>query len=334
RLYIIQRFTDGSISRIGNPNNTLSKTVAYELGYEHNLFNQFLLHLAAYYKDVTDQPNWIRYTSVDRKVNYLKADENFYEDIRGFEISVGKRSGTWITGFINYTYMVSTSGYFDKLIYYENPAEQREYDRQNIYQEKPIPRPYFRANIDLHTPSDFGPKFATMKLLGDWHTSLLIIWREGWYSTWTRGASIPGIQYNVQWPDYLNVDMRWSKDLRLGKYNIQFFLDISNLLNTKIFSSYAFSDGNDYRDYMDSLLWPKKIGEPLGYTQYGNDRIGNLRPDNVKYDPLEPNPDDDPEIEARNKRRRDTKSYIDNPNLKWLYYLNPRDIFFGIRIYF
>ena len=85
---------------------------------------------------------------------------------------------------------------------------------------------------------------------------------------------------------------------------------------------------------MDSLLWPEDIGKPIGYTQYGNDKIGDLRPDDVAYDPLEPNPNNDPEIEARNQVRRDTKSYIDNPNLKWLYYLNPRDIYFGIKIDF
>ncbi|UCE08245.1 MAG: hypothetical protein JSW07_09580, partial [bacterium] len=72
----------------------------------------------------------------------------------------------------------------------------------------------------------------------------------------------------------------------------------------------------------------------LGYPEFGDDKIGDLRPDDVAYDPLEPNPDKDPAIEARNKKRRDTKSYIDNPNLKWLYYLDPLDIYFGIRINF
>ena len=57
-----------------------------------------------------------------------------------------------------------------------------------------------------------------------------------------------------------------------------------------------------------------------------------LRPDGIEYDPIEPNPTNDPAITARNQRRRDTKSYIDNPNLKWLYYLNPRDVHFGFRL--
>ncbi|MBN1154134.1 TonB-dependent receptor [candidate division KSB1 bacterium] len=337
-LYNVQRVTEGTVSRIGDPNNTLSKTVAYELGYEHNLFNQFLLRLAAYYKDVSNNlPDnssyWVKYISADRKVNYYKAEDNFYEDIRGFEISLKRSYGRFITGFLNYTYMVETSGYFGKLFYYENPAEQRDYDRTNIYQEKPLPRPYFRANLIFQTPKDFGPNIlGDFDLLGEWQLSIVTSWKEGSYATWTRGVSIPGIIYNVQWPDYYNTNMKLSKNIRIAGRQLEFFMDINNLFNNKNFTSYSFVDGNDARDYYDSLLWPREIGEPLGYNVFGDDKIGDLRPGNVPYDPLEANPTNDPEIESRNQKRIDSKSYINNPNLEWLYYLNPRSINFGIRI--
>ncbi len=340
RLYLVQRVTEGRVSRIGDPNNTLSRTVAYELGYEQNLFGQVLLRIAGYYKDVTNQPNWVRYVSFDSKVNYLKAEDNFYEDIRGFEISIDKRIGGWITGFLNYTYEVSSLGFFDKLRYYENPAEQREYDRLSAENKgifsKPLPRPYFRGQLVIQSPRDFGPQILNQHPFGDVRMSFLVQWREGAYSTWTRGQDpvVIGIRNNVQWPDYFNVQLRLSKDFKFGRTNVRFYLDVDNLLNTKIFTPYAFSDGNDFRDYMDSLLWPEEIGKPLGYTVFGNDKIGDLRPEGVPYDPLEPNPNNDPEIERRNQERIRKKSYIDNPNLKWLYYLNPRDIFFGIKIDF
>ncbi len=340
RLYQVQRVTEGRVSRIGDPNNTLSKTVSYELGYEQNLFNQLLLRIAGYYKDVTNQPNWVRYVSFDSKVNYLKAEDNFYEDIRGFEISLDKRIGGWISGFVNYTYEVSSRGFFEKLRYFENPAEQREYDRLSAENKgifsKPVPRPYFRAQLVFSSPTDFGPELLQQHPFGGIRASFLLLWREGPYGTWTRGQDpvVIGIRNNVQWPDYFNVQMRLSKDMKIGGVNLRFYLDVDNLLNTKIFSPYAFSDGNDFRDYMDSLLWPEEIGKPLGYTVFGNDKIGDLRPEGVAYDPLEPNPNNDPAIAARNRERIKKKSYIDNPNLKWLYYLNPRDIFFGIKIDF
>ena len=341
RLYTIQRLTDKTTSRFADPNLDLSKTVAYELGYDQSLFGHYLLHLAAYYKDVSNQPNWVQYTSADNKVSYQRASDDFYEDIRGVEFSLEKRIGGWLSGFLNYTYEVTTSGYFGRQQIYENPADQRTYDRQNIPQFKPLARPYFRANLTVNTPADFGPMVSKSHPFADWRISLLPSWRTGYYTTWTRGASIPGVQYNVQWPDYFNIDLKISRDIKVAGMNWRVYLDVNNVLNTKIFNfdpvrgiGTAFSDGQDFRDYMDSLLWPEDIGKPIGYTQYGNDKIGDLRPDDVAYDPLEPNPNNDPEIEARNQVRRDTKSYIDNPNLKWLYYLNPRDIYFGIKIDF
>jgi hypothetical protein len=336
RLYLIQRVTEGKVSQIGDPNNTLQKTVAYELGYDHSLFNDFLVHVSAYYRDISDQPNRVRYISADRKVDYYRAEHNNYEDVRGFELSISRNTlpDNWVSGLINYTYDVSTLGYFDKLIYYENPAEQRVYDRDNLYQEKPTPRPYLKANIIFQMPPGFGPEYSGFKPLSGWLMSFQYIWRAGQYATWTRGVYIPGIQDNVQWPDNHNIDLKLNRLFKVGPLGFDFFIEARNILNFKIFSQYGFSDGNDFRDYFDSLLWPEDIGKPLGYTQFGEDKIGDLRPKGVTFDPLEPNPNNNTDIEARNKVRRENKSYIDNPNLDWLYYLNPRDIFFGVKINF
>jgi len=49
---------------------------------------------------------------------------------------------------------------------------------------------------------------------------------------------------------------------------------------------------------------------------------------------LEINPYNDPEITKRNNKRKESKSYIDNPNIDSLWWLYPRDITFGIRINF
>lgn len=344
RLYTVQRVTAGKVSYFANPNLDLSRTIAYELGYDHNIADNYLLHTSAYYKDVSDQPYWVRYVSSDLKSDYYQSSSSSYEDIRGFEISLTKRTSGWFSGFLNYTYEVSTSGIYGTRVIYQNPAEQNNYDRdhpEDRYQSRPIPRPYFRGNITVQTPRKFGPVVSNFYPFEDIKLSLLPIWREGRYTTWTRGAVIPGVQYNIQWPDQKNIDLRMSKDFNINKFNFRLYMDVTNLFNTKNFTydpvrgiGLAFSDGQDYRDYMDSLLWPEDIGKPIGYTEFGDDKMGDLRPSDVEYDPLEPNPTNDPEIKARNDHRRETKSYIDNPNLEWLYYLNPRTYTFGIKIDF
>jgi hypothetical protein len=110
---------------------------------------------------------------------------------------------------------------------------------------------------------------------------------------------------------------------------VQFYVDVNNALNTKRLSSAGFSDNYDYEDYMASLNFSWEEG-----VEKGDDRIGDYRPEGVAYDPLEQNPHNDPEIQARNDRRKEDKSYIDMPNINSFTFLNPRDIFFGVKINF
>ena len=309
-LYLIRRYTGTkTLSRLANPNNPLPKTVAYELGYEHNILNQFLLRLAGYYKDSSDQSRLIQYQNLKNTVSYDVTEPNSYQDTRGFEITLRKNRGNWIQGFINYTYEVTTSGYFGFRYYYENPSEQRTYEREtrSHYQEKPVPRPYARANIDFLTPLAFGTEIFGIHPLADWRLNILADWRAGKWDTWTGGGDIPGIVNNVQWRDYYNVDLRLSKNFVIGSANIQFFMDVTNVFNYKYMTSdQGFVDSEDYNNYMKSLHLPATIGDELGYGNIpGNDRPGD-------YD----------------------KDYIDMPNQEFLTFLNPRNIFWGLKISF
>lgn len=330
-LYLIRRFSDNNqVTRLANPNNPLPKTVAYELGYEQNLADQFLLRASGYYKDVALQSRLVTYTSRDAKVNYSVTEPNNYEDIRGFELTLSKNRGNWVQGFVNYTYQVNTAGNFGFGNYYENPAEQRRYERETRaqYQEKPVPRPYGRANIYLFSPAKFGPELAGIHPFGDIRLNVLGSWRAGYYFTWAGGGSIPGIVNNVQWNDFYNVDLRLSKSLKIANANVQFFVDVFNALNFKYMTEYGFVDGKDYEAYMKSLQLPKSIGDPLGYGNIpGSDRPGDYR--TGPYIPWDDNAD-----EATKDKWRQDKSYIDMPNQDFLTFLNPRDVFFGLSVTF
>ncbi len=324
----LQREYNGLVTYVGNPNLELEKTVAYELGYSQNLLDRFLFNLAAYYKDVSNQPGWISYRNVNNTVQYAKAANNNYQDIRGFEVTLTKRSGAWWTGFVNYTYDVRTSGYFGLLYYFQDPTKQRDYLRQNPYQEKPHPRPYFRTNIELHTPHQFGPSWRNLRPLEEWSLNIIADWKAGAFDTYNPN-NIPGIQDNVQWADWYNVNLRLSRQLRLKGVTLQLYADANNIFNFKFLSSAGFSDTYDRQDYLASLHFSWETGD-----QKGNDRVGTFRPAGVAFEPLEANPDNDPAIRARNDRRLENKSYIDMPNFTSLTFLNPRDVLFGVRVNF
>jgi len=349
-LYYIGKYTDQTqqIFRMPDPNAPLQRTISYELGYEQNAFDQFLVRIAGYYKDVTNQPISVEYIS--DVVDYYVREPRGYYDIRGFEVTVTKNRGEWITGFLNYTYMVSSNGNFGYSKYYDVTTQQKNYENSTTdnQQTRPIPQPYARANFDIFTPTDFGPQYAGMYLLGDWRLNIVGNWKAGQYFTWTGGpGALDGVKNNVQWTDYYNVDLRVSKKFKFGPANIEFFVDISNALNIKRMSGpdYAFVESNDYYAYMQSLHLSKDVfsafpkdanGDPkTGYSNtgvagqyiFGDDKPGDYR--KGEYHQW-----DETASEAQKDEWRKNKSYIDMPNQEYLTFLNPRDIFWGLKLSF
>ncbi len=331
-LYLLRRSSvTQAVTRLANPNNPLSKTVAYELGYEHNLFDEYLLRVAGYYKDISEQPRLVRYTSRDNSVNYQIPEPESYEDIRGFEATLTKNRGEWFRGFINYTYQVSTNGNFGLRDNSENPAIQRENARNKAFfeQNKPIPRPYARANVDIFTPLGFGPEIFGIKPLEDLRMNILATWRAGVYFSWTGPGGVkPLFENNIQWADNFGVDLRISKAFDFGPFNVEFFADILNAFNIKTFDYKAgFVDLNDYDDYMKSLHLPEDYREFGSSYKFiaGTDKPGDVR--TGAYIPWDDNASDSQKDEWRKN-----KSYIDMPNLDFTAFLNPRSIFWGIKI--
>ncbi len=361
-IYELRRTGFNQLISIGDPSLSLEKTVAYELGYEQNIADMFTIQLAGYYKDISAQRSYVHYVDITEKVNYWKEENNNYQDIRGFEITLRRNTGRWISGFANYTYMVYTSGYFGVEEHFENPADQRDYLAQNPYQEKPLPQPYARVNLNLHTPDDFGGEWLGIKWLANWRTSFLYYWRAGQWDTWNPNDR-PGLIYNIQWKDFHNVDLRVSKIFYFKHFSVTLLADISNLFNFKEFTPYGFYDGQDEYYYLRSLHLPEETSKQIGSVYIpGDDQPGDSRKPGVPFQPIQPvgsinvitSPKDGliyfdmstkkymefngsiwAEVDAgRMNQILEDKAYIDMPNQTSFTFLNPRDVFFGIKLSF
>jgi len=299
------------VINIGNPSADLPRTTSYELGVEYNVRDLFLVHLSGYYKDVGDQTNSVRYISYDNTVNYTTTGNQNYEDIRGFELRIDKRFGQWITGWLNYNYMVTSSGYIGRYEYYEDPREQMLYGLYTPKPNQPLARPTFRSNINLRTPRNWGPgpTIGQARIIGDINAAFLYTWRAGSYSTWDP-LNTGELINNVQWKGSWYLDARFAKRLQFGKYSVQIFADINNILDHDVLSSRGFSTEDDQTRYMESLhLEMYKDPEYEVYTG-GDDKPGDIG-----------GPGTD-------------KPYIDMPDLTHFTFFNPRTIFMGIKIDF
>jgi len=297
------------VTFIGNASADIPRTIAYELGFEYDISDMFLLHLAGYYKDVSNQTGTVAYTNYDGTVDYQTIQNNNYADIRGFEISLQKRFGSWITGWANYNYILTTSGFVGREHYYQDVRLQRIEGLQNPIQEKPLARPYANANIMLNSPEDWGPEFAGIKPFGGVSFSLLFSWKAGQYVTWDPLETFQ-LKQNLQWRDRYNFDARISKRVDIGRYSISFFADISNLFNNNYISMQGFENDEDLRNYYNSLHLPQYNGaeyKAQGFTG-GDDKPGDVKSKD--------------------------KPYIDMPNRGFLTYLDERFVTFGIKFNF
>jgi len=322
----IQRESNDLVTNLGNPNLLYEKTIAYELGYSQSFYDYYLLNLTAYYKDVTNQIGTISYQNLNQSVKYNKAANNNYEDIRGFELVFEKVRGEYITGFINYTYLVKSSGYFGFTDFYEDPNLQREADIVNPEQSKPHAQPYVNSVINFTTPENFGPRVTGIRPFSKWIVSALFYYETGAYTTYNP-SNKPGIIDNVQWKDQWNLNMRITKSVNVNNVKMRWYVDISNLTNNKYLNSAGFSDNYDYINYMESLRFSWEKG-----SEKGADRIGENRDHDVPYQPF--NPVDADNLTPEEQKILDTKAYIDMPNLQSVSFLNPRDIVFGITMEF
>ncbi len=358
--------TTGAIVRLGDPNNPLPKNVAYELGFEQALFEQFLIKAAGYYKNQSLQPRLVEFRSRDGASDYTVSQPVAYGDTRGFELTFARNRGQWLRGFVNYTYMVETAGYFGLDEFKENPTEQRQFENSDAerrrQQSRPVPRPYGRINLILQSPNNFGPIWGNVRPLSEWTVSLLGFWRSGFKMTWADGGSNPEATNNLQFKDFWDFDLRISKNFELAGNRAQFFIDINNLFNRKTLNFNGTVDGTDFNDYMRSLHLP----ESEFYSNIpGSDRPGDYRDEDVPYQPMrsvsstaqfsEANPPKSGVIYYDRSMRQflelsgeelapvsgsrldevlETKAYIDMPNQTYLTFLNPRDIYWGIRLQF
>ncbi|MBN2103613.1 TonB-dependent receptor [bacterium] len=358
-LLRISRTVTGGMQNYGNPNLEMAKTVAYELGYDHILFNTLLVQAAAFYHDVSNQQAFTNYTSADGSVIYAANNNNSYEDIRGFELTLRKQSGRWFTGFANYTYQVNTYGFFGTRNVFENPSEQRIYNEQtrNLYQGKPLPQPYARVSLVFRTPPDFGKQLLG-SLVNNWTLNTIYNWKAGDWITWNPYNQLD-IYDNVQVRSKHDFTLRINKTIPLKKLTLTLFMDVENLFNSKTLSGCGFYDFFDYQRYMESLHLPDNEDWD---NIVGDDRPGDYRKKGVEFTPIEiranameePNPQEDliyygqecgQYLEYRDdawvvvhQERIDKiledKSYIDMPNQTSFNFLNPRQLFFGVKLSF
>ncbi len=287
----------GDIRRIGYANLEAPRTAAYEIGFEQSIADEWLIRTYFYSKDNSDQIGNLRVDGLDGShaigdfrnyegvgkgsAGYNTSRNNEWEDIRGIELKVTKRQGRFFTGWLNMNYLVSTKGNFGFQTLDQDPLVA--YFQFSAVKQQPQTQPSFLANLNFHTPSDWGT------WQGDWHLSIIQSWDKGpkriYNPTNLPTREVRTIYY---WINDYRTSLRLSKSLQvMDNLNVRFYMDIQNLFDFQKLNLGVLNSSQSDR-YLTQVVdsengLDKKIGEYEDeqgnnvFTENWKDRDGNDR---------------------------------------------------------
>jgi len=312
------------VVRLGNPLLEPERTIQYEIGYEQNLFNSMNLRMTGYYKNVNGEIGDVRFYPISHGGDYRMSMNSQFRDVRGFEAFLELRRGVfpYVSGWFSFNYLVESGARYGYTRFYEDPVRQPLLANSEI--SNADVRPIVKGSVSFHLPDQFlGPRIGDVTLLGGLNLSLSYTWRRGRQFTWNP-AEVPLVEDNLRWAPYQRWDMRISKSLfKFGGYQTAFYIDVSNLFNTRNLASFVGADVDNSTGWAwDGHKWWKTevrdYMESLGYTadnQAPNDPNGEFS--NTIGQPGDWNDEQ-----------------IDLPAFSPWSFLERRDVFFGVRVNF
>ncbi|MCX7985254.1 MAG: TonB-dependent receptor [Bacteroidetes bacterium] len=325
----------GGLYQLGNPNLEPSRTIQYELGVDYNLFDQYLIHIAGYYKDITGEVRSITFRP-KTGTNFTFRTNDSYRDIEGVEIQITKPVGEFITGWAKLQYTYASSGNSGRSNVYEDSVSNSSSELVYYYGDpsRPDPVPQFAANVTFKTPLSWG------NIFGGWNLSVMPKWEQGRIFRFNPRAL--DVNNEFRWPDLWLVNLKLSKAFDFKVVRATISIDVRNVLNSKVFMyNYAFSGGlgsstnpsSDFRDYMASLHlkeYKDSYYNPIRKEKGVNGATADeyLYPGYVKADGTIVGEDHIGDM------RSSSKPHINDPNIDIFTWGNPRSIWFGVKFDF
>jgi len=281
---------DHSMRRIifmGNPDITFPKTIAYELGCDIGVSDFFQLHIGAFYKDYSDYESGMVYAHSDQSLVMEWYDQNNYKEIRGIEIELRKTVGRFISGWFNYNYIKKSEADLEIPNLSDIPiiTDDPNIGRNGVLWGVPRSivsqlQPNARGVITFSAPSNWGPKLKNYSLLGNTNLSFQMYYQGGAEHEHPRSSfrdAHPDVRF--KYLDRYWANMRLSRLFRVNSFNIELYMDASNIFHTKYRNP---PGGRSREDYYDDLYESGRLDE-VGTDKLSNPDILRTESDNVYW---------------------------------------------------
>lgn len=253
--------TSVSVSSVAipTPDLQMARTVSYEFGYEQLFFDDFIVNVTAYYKDISNEPLARTYINYYQDNIVTKYVPDKYRDIRGVELRLERPLGRFVSFNAMYDYRLESVGQTGLAVVYEDRILARDSEIRSAALYNTEPRPRANVNLNLHTPIDFGPELFGVHWLGEFYANFLFEWQDGGRILLNPEETQVRLQNWVDRVNYWNIDFRGSKAITTDFGSIEFVITIKNLTNNKWLITENMST-SQLSTYKNSLRTPDKGG--------------------------------------------------------------------------
>lgn len=211
----------------GNPDLKPQRTTIYELGLQQQITEDFAVDITAFYRDIRDWisssqpiPTYLAGIAYSQRIN------RDFANVRGVTLAINKRFKDYFSFGIDYTFQVADGT--------NSSADEEFFAQQNGSEPKRLLTPLdwdqthtLNANVYIGDV-DWGISLISSLHTGQPYTPTVI---AGAYS----GRNVlTGLTTNSRRkPLIANLDLELHKNINLLSYDIQFFVKIFNLLDSK-----------------------------------------------------------------------------------------------------
>jgi hypothetical protein len=351
----LQRMYDGTNldelyggSVVGNPDMKPQRSNDYQVTYDNQLTDEFMVNVAAYYKDIYNQLGYAYVQAVPVPYNLAQVSE--YGSNKGLEFEIRKLPTDNFGFRFNYTIaqiLGTSTGATSNVNIVNDPITQKPAFPLN---EFPLDRDIrHRANLifDLVWGNDEGPEIFGFKPLANARINISGTYRTGFPYTFTQPNGTPlGERNALRGPDLISTDMKILKAFKMSDFfgddfnnsRIEFYLDVTNFINRTVAVG-LYSATNDPNDNGFDLY--RELGTFNNITYYKEANLGNS--ETVAIDQYDfygnrmYNAQADHDNNGRVTIEEVYQSYIDYTEFRIQQRPNfqaPRQIFFGVNFTF
>lgn len=260
--------TTGSTGSVyGNPNLEPEKTTQYEIGFRQEFFEDYLLEMTMFYKDVRDYITAGPFIETRNGVPYSIFTNRDYANIKGVTANFNKRFTNNFSFNVNYTYQFAEGS---------NSTPEEDFEAQRGNNEPTL----YLISLDWDQRHLINSSFYYG--MDTWGASLIARYGTGLpYTpsvtqfTADRGLT-SGFNRNIRRkPDQFYLDLKLHNNFQLGSNNLVVYIKVFNLLDSEIITD-VFSDTGqaDFTTEAQSLLnsndpnRPNSVGDYLTRPYY------------------------------------------------------------------